>query len=228
MQNVLGYTALEAGVRFLPTTLVIMVLSPLAGRLSDRIGPRWPIVGGMGMIALSLYLFSTVEVGTSFSGLLPSFLILGAGIGMTMSPMSTAAMNSVVTAKAGVASGILSMFRMIGGTFGVALLGALFQNQARSRLDETLAQSALSPDQRGELARGLAGGVPDVQGVPAAQLERLTAAAQDAFVYGLTHAMVLSVAVAAIGVVVAFVMIRGQGHSVDEEARASAEAAQAV
>jgi EmrB/QacA subfamily drug resistance transporter len=228
MQNVLGYTALEAGVRFLPTTLVIMVLSPLAGRLSDRIGPRWPIVAGMGLIALSLYLFSTVEVGTTFAGLLPSFLILGAGIGLTMSPMSTAAMNSVVTAKAGVASGILSMFRMIGGTFGVALLGALFQNQARARLDETLSQSPLTADQRAELARGLAGGVPDVQGVPAAQMERLTAAAQDAFVYGLTHAMVLSVAVAAIGVVVALLMIRGQGHSVDEEARMSADAAPAA
>jgi EmrB/QacA subfamily drug resistance transporter len=228
MQNILGYTALEAGVRFLPTTLVIMVLAPLAGRLSDRIGPRWPIVVGMALIALSLYLFSTIEVGTTFSGLLPSFIILGAGIGLTMSPMSTAAMNSVVTAKAGVASGILSMFRMIGGTFGVALLGALFQSQASNRLDQTLADSPLTPGQRSELARSLAGGVPDVQGLPPDQLARLTAASHDAFVYGLTHAMVLSVVVAVIGVLAAFLLIRGQGHSVDEEARVSAEAAQAI
>ncbi len=228
MQNILGYSALEAGVRFLPTTLVIMVLAPLAGRLSDRIGPRWPIVGGMSLIALSLYLFSTTEVGTTFSDLLPSFILLGAGIGLTMSPMSTAAMNSVVTAKAGVASGILSMFRMIGGTFGVALLGALFQNQAKTRLGEILSDSALSADQRAELARGLAGGVPDVQGLSPDQMARLTAASHDAFIYGLTHAMVLSVGVAIIGVLVAFVMIRGQGHSVEEEARASAEAAQAL
>jgi len=228
MQNILGYSALEAGVRFLPTTLVIMVMAPLSGRLSDRIGPRWPIVGGMSLIALSLYLFSTIEVGTEFSGLLPSFILLGAGIGLTMSPMSTAAMNSVVNAKAGVASGILSMFRMIGGTFGVALLGALFQNQAKGRLGETLAQSNLTPEQQGELARSLAGGVPQVEGLAPAQLDRLTAASHDAFVYGLTHAMVLSVAIATVGVLVAFVMIRGQGHSVDEEARVAAEATQAV
>lgn len=228
MQNILGYTALEAGVRFLPTTLVIMVVSPLSGRLADRIGPRWPIVAGMSLIALSLYLFSTIEVGTSFSGLLPSFLLLGAGIGLTMSPMSTAAMNSVQTAKAGVASGVLSMFRMIGGTFGVAALGALFQNQAKARLDQSLADSALDPGQRAELARQLSGGVPDVQGVPAGQVERLAATANDAFVYGLTHAMVLSVGVAVIGVLVALVMIRGHGTSVEQETMAGAEAAQPV
>jgi EmrB/QacA subfamily drug resistance transporter len=228
MQNILGYSALEAGVRFLPTTLVIMVLAPLAGRLSDRIGPRWPIVAGMALIALSLYLFSRTEVGTTFADLMPSFILLGAGIGLTMSPMSTAAMNSVVTAKAGVASGILSMFRMIGGTFGVALLGALFQDQARGRLSETLAQSSLTSDQQGELARSLAGGVPQVEGLAPDQLARLTAASHDAFVYGLTHAMLLSVGVALIGVLVAFVMIRGQGHSVEEEARLGADAAQVV
>jgi EmrB/QacA subfamily drug resistance transporter len=227
MQNVLGYSALEAGIRFLPTTLVIMVASPLAGRLADRIGPRWPIVAGMVMIALSLYLFSLVEVGTTFSGLLPSFLILGLGIGLTMSPMSTAAMNSVHQSKAGVASGVLSMFRMIGGTFGVAALGALFQNQAKARLEQTLANSPLEPGQKAELARQLSGGVPDVQGVPPDQLAALTTAAHDAFVYGLTHAMVLSVGVAVIGVVVAFVMIRGRGSSVDEEARVAAEPAPA-
>jgi EmrB/QacA subfamily drug resistance transporter len=228
MQNILGYSALEAGVRFLPTTLVIMVLAPLAGRLSDRIGPRWPIVGGMSLIALSLYLFSRTEVGTTFPELLPSFILLGAGIGLTMSPMSTAAMNSVETTKAGVASGVLSMFRMIGGTFGVALLGALFQNQAKARLNETLADSAMSPDQRAELARSLAGGVPDVQGLAPDQLARLTAASHDAFVYGLTHAMVLSVGIAIVGALVALVMIRGHGRSVDEESIISDEAAQPI
>ena len=225
MQNILGYTALEAGVRFLPTTLVIMVFSPLSGRLADRIGSRWPIVAGMSLIAVSLYLFSTIEVGTTFSGLLPSFVLLGAGIGLTMSPMSTAAMNSVVTAKAGVASGILSMFRMIGGTFGVALLGALFQNQASARLGETIPESALSPDQQGELARSLAGGIPDVQGLRPGQLARLTEVSNDAFVYGLTHAMVLSVGVAVIGVLVALLMIRGHGSSVEQETADDGESA---
>ena len=226
MQNILGYSALEAGVRFLPTTLVIMVIAPIAGWLTDRIGPRWPIVTGMALIALSLYLFSLIEVGTTFPALLPSFILLGAGIGLTMSPMSTAAMNAVTKTKAGVASGVLSMFRMVGGTFGVAALGALFQNQARVRLDQELSGAAgLTEAQRADFAHQLTGGTPQIDGLSADQAARLTQAGHDAFVYGLSHAMVLSVVIAVIGVAVAFFLIRDRGESLDEETEMIAEAA---
>jgi EmrB/QacA subfamily drug resistance transporter len=226
MQNILGYTALEAGVRFLPTTGLIMVTAPLAGRLADRVGPRWPIVVGMSLIALSLYLFSRVEVGTTFSGLLPSFLILGAGIGLTMSPMSTAAMNAVNKTKAGVASGVLSMFRMVGGTFGVAALGALFQNQAQVKLDQSLGATAgLTEAQRADFAHQLTGGTVHLEGVPASQAAKLTQAGHEAFVYGLTHAMVLSVAVAAVGILIALILIHDRGGSMDEETELISEAA---
>jgi EmrB/QacA subfamily drug resistance transporter len=134
MQNILGYTPLEAGVRFLPTTLMIMAVAPLAGRLSDRIGPRWPIVAGMTLTTVSLFLFTQIGDGTTYSDLLPAFVLMGVGVALTMSPMSTAAMNAVPVAKAGIASGVLSMSRMIGGTFGVAAIGALFQSEAGSAL----------------------------------------------------------------------------------------------
>lgn len=229
MQNILGYTALEAGVRFLPTTLVIMVISPISGRLADRIGPRWPIVIGMAMIALSLYLFSTIDNSSTFSDLLPSFLILGAGIGLTMSPMSTAAMNAVPKTKAGVASGVLSMFRMIGGTFGVAALGALFQGEAKGRLATTLGgENGLSAVQRSDFAHQLTGGAPHIEGVSPARAEQLVAAGHDAFVYGLTHAMTLSVAIAVAGVLIAFLMIGDQVESMDDEEKEAAEIAEAA
>ena len=217
MQNILDYSALEAGVRFLPTTLVIMITAPVAGRLSDRIGPRWPIVVGMSMIALSLFLFSQVKVGTTFSGLWVSFVILGFGIGLTMSPMSTAAMNAVNKSKAGVASGVLSMFRMVGGTFGVAALGALFQNQAQVKIDQQLSESGLSAAQRADFAHQLTGGTPQLDGVPAGKAAQLVQTGHEAFVYGLGHAMVLSVGIAVVGVLVAFLLIRDHGESLDEE-----------
>ena len=207
MQNILGYSALGAGIRFLPTTLVIMVVAPIAGRLADRIGPRWPIVAGMALLTVSLWWFSTIDIGTTFSDLLPAFLILGIGISLTMSPMSMAAMNAVVTNKAGLASGLLSMFRMIGGTFGVALLGALFQWQAKHRFKEMAAGSTPGID-AGEVARELTGGVPQgVAGLSPEKAEQLALAARESFVYGLSHAMVLSVAVALIGVAVALFLI---------------------
>ena len=120
MQNILGYSPLETGVRFLPSTLVIMFAGPLSGRLSDRVGPRTPLVIGLLLVAASLAWQSRMQVDTSFSFLVPAFILLGAGMGFTMSPMSTAAMNAVDRSKAGVASGTLSMTRMVGGTFGVA------------------------------------------------------------------------------------------------------------
>ena len=125
MQNILGYSPLETGVRFLPSTLVIMVAGPLAGRLSDKIGPRTPLVIGLLFVTVSLAWQSRIEVDTSYAFLVTPFILLGLGMGFTMSPMSTAAMNAVDRTKAGVASGTLSMTRMVGGTFGVAALGAL-------------------------------------------------------------------------------------------------------
>ena len=127
MQNILDYSPLEAGIRFLPSTLMIVTLAPISGRLADRYGPRWLIVGGMLMIAASLYSFTGIAVDSSYLDLLPGFMLLGAGIAMTMSPMTSAAMNAVQVEKAGIASGVLSMFRMVGGSLGVAITGAIFQ-----------------------------------------------------------------------------------------------------
>ncbi|HEV2785631.1 MAG TPA: MFS transporter [Solirubrobacteraceae bacterium] len=123
MQNVLGYSPLLAGVRFLPTTLMVIVVAPIAGRLTDSIGPRPLITAGLSLVAVSLIWQSFLTQTTGFGFLLPGFVLMGIGIALVMSPMSTAAMNAVDQSKAGVASGILSMSRMVGGTLGIAVLG---------------------------------------------------------------------------------------------------------
>jgi EmrB/QacA subfamily drug resistance transporter len=130
MQNILGYSALEAGVRFLPATLMIVAVAPLAGRLMDRIGARWPIAAGLVLVATSLYWLTTIDIATTYGDIWPSFVLMGLGMALVMSPMTAAAMNAVTTDKAGIASGILSMSRMVGGTLGVAVLGAIFQAHA--------------------------------------------------------------------------------------------------
>jgi EmrB/QacA subfamily drug resistance transporter len=127
MQDILRYSPLEAGVRFLPSTLMIVGVAPVAGRLADRFGPRWLIAAGLGIVAASLYSFSGIAVDSSYLDLLPGFMLLGIGIALTMSPMTSAAMNAVAVEKAGIASGVLSMFRMVGGSLGVAVTGAIFQ-----------------------------------------------------------------------------------------------------
>ncbi len=135
MQDILGYGALEAGVRFLPTTMVIAVTAPIAGRLADRLGPVWPMSAGLSILTVSMFMFSAIDVETTYGGLLLPFILMGLGIALVMSPMSTAAMNSVSIQKAGVASGVLQMSRMIGATVGVAATGAIFQSKLGSGFD---------------------------------------------------------------------------------------------
>lgn len=127
MQNILGYSPLETGVRFLPATLMIVAFAPLAGRLTDRVGPRWLVTCGLLFVSASLFWLTTVSPSTTYGDFWPSFTLMGFGMAMVMSPMSTAAMNAVAEAKAGIASGLLSMNRMIGASLGIAVVGAVFQ-----------------------------------------------------------------------------------------------------
>jgi MFS family permease len=133
MQNVLRFSPLEAGLRFLPTTLMVVTIAPIAGRLTDRIGPRPLMTAGLTLVAISLFWQSFLSTDTGFDFLLPGFVLMGIGISLVMAPMSTAAMNSVDKSKAGVASGILSMSRMVGATLGVAVLGAFIGRPGASQ-----------------------------------------------------------------------------------------------
>jgi EmrB/QacA subfamily drug resistance transporter len=198
MQNVRGYSPLEAGVRFLPSTLVIIVVGPIAGRLSDRIGPRPLMVTGLTLTALSLFWQSFLDVDTPYVNLAGAFVLMGLGIGLVMSPMSTAAMNAVPANKAGVASGVLSMFRMVGGTFGVAVTGALISAIGSSKLESSLPSATHAQIDR--LTDAIAGGG---RGLPAQQAH----AVQQAFLDALSTSLRLGALVALTGALVAWLLI---------------------
>ncbi|MGN6816835.1 MAG: MFS transporter, partial [Solirubrobacterales bacterium] len=223
-QDILGYSPLEAGVRFLPSTLMIVGVAPVAGRLSDRFGPRWLIAGGLVIVAASLFTFSRIAVDSSYLDLLPGFMLLGIGIAMTMSPMTSAAMNAVPVQKAGLASGVLSMFRMVGGSLGVAVTGAIFQGLVSSKLDSLLGSSGVTAAQRDQISEGLGSGtVPHVQGLDLAQTRQVVAAGNEAFVYALGHAMTVSGFVALLGAAIGATAIRAKVRTASTVEAATAE-----
>jgi EmrB/QacA subfamily drug resistance transporter len=201
MQNVLHYSPLQTGIRFLPSTLVIIVMGPLAGRLTDRVGPRPLMAAGLLIVSAAVFAQSGITVHTTYLRLLPGFVLMGIGIGLVMSPMSTAAMNSVDRTKAGAASGVLSMSRMVGGTFGVAVMGALIATLGRSSIDSHLPR--LPAATRATLANSLGGGGVQGHGVPA----QVVNAVHEAFVSALGTGLAISAAVTLCGAVAAWLLI---------------------
>jgi hypothetical protein len=161
-------------------------------------------------VAVALYMQSRITVDTTYSYLLPLMSLMGLGIGLTMSPMSTAAMNAVDATKAGLASGILSMSRMVGGTFGVAAVGALFQHMSDSRLESRLGDLPLSAQQQAWFADNLGSGdVPSrLQQLDPGTAREVGDVLKEAFVHSLSASLKLSTAVAVAGVVIALTTLR--------------------
>ena len=125
MQNVLGYSPVQAGASFLPMTLLIILIAPRAGALTDRVGSRWLVGTGMTLLAVMLFYYSTLGANESFWALLPGLLLGGFGMGLTMTPVTAAAMSAVSVDKAGVGSAVLNSARQVGGSLGIAVMGSI-------------------------------------------------------------------------------------------------------
>ncbi len=125
MQQILRFSPIQAGASFLPMTVLIILFAPLAGRYSDRIGSRALAGTGMLLLAVSLFLFSRLGVHSDFWHLLPGMLVGGTGMALTMTPTTAAAMSAVSRDKAGVGSAVINSMRQVGGSLGIAVMGAI-------------------------------------------------------------------------------------------------------
>jgi EmrB/QacA subfamily drug resistance transporter len=182
MQNVLGYSAVETGAAFLPMTILIILVAPVAGRSSDRFGSRGLMTVGMLLVALQLVMFSRLSADASFWNLLPAFLVGGVGMAMTMTPSAAAATRSVPVDKAGVGAAVLNSARQVGGTMGIAVMGAIMAAEAGGELSV------------------------------------------DAFMRGFETALTVAAAIAVVGAIVAYVLVRPH----EEATRAGRTAAEPV
>jgi EmrB/QacA subfamily drug resistance transporter len=126
MQQVLGYSPLGTGVAYLAVALSSIVWSAVAASLVTRVGVKPVLVAGMSLFTAGLAYFTQVSVGGSYVGdLLPGFLLIGAGLGLSLVPISIAALAGVRASEAGLASGLINTSQQIGGALGIAALSAV-------------------------------------------------------------------------------------------------------
>ena len=131
-QRVIGWSAIQTGAIFLPMTLLIMIVAPAAGKFSDRIGSRWLMATGMLLLTGSLLVFAQIEQGSNFWDVLPALILGGVGMALVMTPTTAAAMGSVPIAKAGVGSAVINSMRQVGGSLGIAVMGAVVATQVET------------------------------------------------------------------------------------------------
>jgi predicted MFS family arabinose efflux permease len=214
IQTVLGYSALQTGLRFLPTTLVMFAVSPIAGQLSVRMPVRLLLGAGLLCISGAMLALTAVSPSSGWTVLIPGFVLEGIGIGLVNPPLASTAVGVVPPARSGMASGINNTFRQVGVATGIAGLGAVFTHQLSSHAKSSLIASGQAREVlaavHGPLGRALeAGQAREIAARlhPAAG-HALHHAYQVAFVDAFTTILWIAAAIAFVGAVAAVALVR--------------------
>jgi EmrB/QacA subfamily drug resistance transporter len=203
LESVLGHSAVWAGARFLPLSLVSFLVAPIAGRLSARMPVRFLLGGGLATVGLSLLLMWGITTGSGWTTLLPGFIVGGIGIGLVNAPLASTAVSVVEPRRAGMASGINNTFRQVGIATGIAALGAIFQSQITTHLISAgVPRAHVRP-----FAQAIASGS---EHFPAAAGQVSFVIARAAFISGLNRILLVAAFVLFAGAVLAFLLVRRQ------------------
>jgi EmrB/QacA subfamily drug resistance transporter len=198
LQGILGYSAVEAGVRFLPFTGVIFVTAAAAGRLVDVVPVRLLIAPGFLLVGVGLLLMRGNDPTQSWTHLVPGFVVAGVGTGLINVPLASTAVGVVEEARAGMASGINSTFRQVGIATGVAALGSVLASQLKDSVTSSLAGGPL-----GDQAHAIAAAVSE--GRTGAALAQLPVSTRGLAAQAAAHAYTDALdVILMIGAVVAF------------------------
>jgi predicted MFS family arabinose efflux permease len=201
LQGVLGYDALEAGLRTLPIAAGLVVGGPLSARLTQALGTKVVVAAGMTIVTAGLLVLTQADAGSGYAVVALSQLLLGFGMGATMAPATEAIMGSLPIAQASVGSAVNDATRTTGGALGVAVLGSLLSSGYRADMHDAV--TGLPGSAAAAAQDSLAGGLHVAAGLGGPTGARLAEAAQSAFVSGMHTALVVGAVVTLAGAVVA-------------------------
>ena len=205
LQNYLGYTPLEAGIRYLPITVAAFLVAPVAGVLLGRLQARVLLAAGLAMAGGGLLLMAGIQATSEWTTLLLGFIVAGIGVGLLNPVIADVALSVVPKEQSGMAAGINDTFRQVGIAVGIAAWGALFQHVVRDEFVKGATRAGLQGAQQrgGQVADFIAFGGARRSGNP--QLARL---GEQAFVAGLNHLLLLAGLLALAGAALCALLIQ--------------------
>ncbi len=229
LQTVLGFSALGSGLRMLPMAALMVLVSPLAPRLVERMGTKIVVGSGLVTVVIGLAIISTIPVANGYVHLLIGFLFVAAGMAMTMAPATESIMGSLPRSKAGVGSAMNDTTRQMGGALGVAILGSASATVYRPGLADRVGSLSLTASQLTRAKDSIGGALQVARELPAAAAARLTSIAKSEFVSGLRLAIVVAMVIVMVAAVVVFAFLPARAGDVTEpDLSAASEAADAV
>jgi EmrB/QacA subfamily drug resistance transporter len=222
IQDVLGYDPLQAGLRFLPVTVMSFVVAPISGRLSVRVPVRLLLGGGLLLVSAGLLTMTAVDPSSGWTVLIPGFLLAGAGIGLINPPLASTAIGVVPYTRSGMASGINNTFRQVGIATGIAGLGAVFQHELTHKTSATLAATApgrhVLGSIHGKLSTALVSGEVRAlaSSLPLPQRAALAHSYRVGFTSAFTTILIIASVVALTGALLALLLVRSRDFVASE------------
>ncbi len=212
-QEILDYSPTQVGLLLVPLTGLMVVGSPLGGRVAAKVGPRPPIAIGLALMAVSVFVLSGIDLSSDYADLWLPTAAMGFGVGFALTPMNLAGMNAISRDHAGAASGVLVTLSGLGATLGVAVTGAIFNGLNQDRTAELVTKAGVKIDtaQARELD-GLLAGAPGAKDtldrIAGSDAKAAEEAVREAFVSALGTSLKLSAALVLVGLVLSMLLMR--------------------
>lgn len=213
LQNVQGASPVATGVHILPLTLAMMIMSPIAGRVTERFGPRPPMVVGLTMSGVALLLLVRLDTGSGFGALWPSLLMLGIGMGLVITASAEAIIGNAPVDDAGVAGGLQTTALQLGGVVGTAVLGSVLSSRVASVLVDRLTGAGTPSDVANRLTGSTElvsqGVAPTVDGASDSVQAAVDAGSHAAFITGLHTSLIVAGSATLVAALLSLLVRRG-------------------
>jgi EmrB/QacA subfamily drug resistance transporter len=209
LQSFLGYSPIDAGLRYLPITVASFIVAPLSGMALAKVQARYLMSGGLVLTGIGLTLMSGLEMTSGWTALLAGFLIAGGGIGLLNPAIADVALSVVPKERSGMAAGINDTFRQVGIAVGIAAWGAIFLGVGAAKTQD-VAGGAVSGDQARELVEATSSGtLPQaLASVPQQAQPVVRNAAEQGFLHGLNEILLLGGLLSFVGAIAALWLVR--------------------